>query len=274
MSHPIVNRDRLHTQPEDAHAGIEGQFETPQQEAAEDYGAVRVHVTNPVATSTADVQFGIYETIVVPASGNQQVLPRDPLRQYAYIMPVDEPVVLSTTLEASQATTNQAAGNSPASLSSPTGSQTSPGIGQVITSLALPAGTYTVSWTVGLGGTTSATDVDNFELLLGAAQLMTSMNASGSGSNYPQPGTTIVVPAGGATVAISAIAAGTAASVYRGQFTATPQGSQPGPSFPSGAYLPALMWTPAIRHNDPVYAANTSATPTRVVIMVERGAQE
>jgi hypothetical protein len=154
---PVQNRDRLHVQPATPHGeDVSDAFETPAQEQAEDYRAVRVHVTNPVATSTADVQFGIYETIVLAGGGNQQILPRDPLRQYAYIFAVDEPVVLTTTLEASQAPSNQVA----------------------------------------------------------------------------------LVPN------------------------------------PSGAYLPAATWTPPIRHNDPVYAANTSATPTRVVFMVERGAQE
>jgi hypothetical protein len=105
----------------------------------------------------ADVQFGIYETIVLAASGNGQILPRDPLRQYAYVMSLDSDIVLTTTLEASQAPVNQVAG------------------------------------------------VPN----------------------------------------------------------------------PSGGYLPKGMFTPAIRHNDPVYAASTStAAATRVVILVERGAQE
>ena len=148
----VQNRDRLHTQDESAHPGP---VETVEQEAVEDYAAVRVHVTNAVDVSPA-AQFGIYETIVLAGSGNQQILPRDPLRQFAYIMSVDEPVVITTTLEASQATVNQVA----------------------------------------------------------------------------------LVPN------------------------------------PSGAYMPALAWTPPIRHDDPVYAANTSSTPTRVVVLVERGTQE
>jgi hypothetical protein len=105
MSHPIQNRDRLHTQPQDVHGGAGyGQLETIEEEAAEDYRAVRVHVTNPVATSTADVQFGIYETFVLAAStalipSYARVLPRDPLRQYAYITAPDTPLILATTLE-------------------------------------------------------------------------------------------------------------------------------------------------------------------------------
>ena len=147
----IISRDRLHVQ-DDTPREHHGQ-ETPAENKAEDYAAIRVHVTNPVATTTGATQFGIYQTIVIPGSGSQQILPHDPLRQYAYIMTVDEPVVITTTLEASQSPANQVA-------------------------------------------------------------------------SVPNP---------------------------------------------AGAYLPITSWTPAIRHNDPVYAANTSATPTRVVVMVERG---
>lgn len=156
MTQPIQQRDRLHTQSEAPHPGY-STFETPEQQAVEDYAAVRVHVTNPVETTTGGTQFGIYETIVLVASGNTQVLPHDPLRQYAYIMSVDFDVVLATTLEQAQASVNQVA--------------------------AVPN--------------------------------------------------------------------------------------------PSGGYLPKGMFTPAIRHNDPVYAANTSAaSPTRVVVLVERGRTE
>lgn len=151
MTTPIQNRERLHVQddtPEDW-----TQQETPAEDKAQDYTAVRVHVTNPVATTTGATQFGIYETLVIPGSGNMQILPHDQLRQYGYIMTIDEPIVISTTLEPSQSPNNQVA----------------------------------------------------------------------------------LVPN------------------------------------PSGAYLPTLSWLPPIRHNDPVYAANTSATPTRVVVLVERG---
>src|ERR1035438_9397990 len=86
----VQNRDRLHTQDESAHPGP---VETVEQEAVEDYAAVRVHVTNPVDVSPA-AQFGTYETIVLAGSGNQQILPHDPLRQFAYIMSVDAPIVI------------------------------------------------------------------------------------------------------------------------------------------------------------------------------------
>jgi hypothetical protein len=149
----IQNRDALHSQ-DGMHGEGHPGYETPEECRAEDYAAVRVHVTNPVATTTGATQFGVYETIVIPAASVQQVLPRDPLRQYAYITAVDAPVVLSVTQEQAQSTQNLAA----------------------------------------------------------------------------------LVP------------------------------------FPQGAYLQATMTTPPIRHNDPVYAVNTSAAAAcRVVVYVERG---
>jgi hypothetical protein len=266
----VQNRDRLHVQPETPHGeDTSPAFETPAQEQAEDYRAVRVHVTNPVATSTADVQFGIYETVVLPGSGNQQILPRDPLRQYAYIMSIDEPIVLTTTLEASQATVNQ--GTAPANVTG-YGTATSPGaFTNVAATSALPAGLYTVTVTGYLSGTTAAaTDDDNMQLVAAAAGLGRILVNTGGGV------ATLTVPyqsPGGVQLIAQTIGAGTAASVYHASIVAVPQGADLTPN-PAGSYLPALVWTPPIRHNDPVYAANTSATPTRVVFMVERGAQE
>jgi hypothetical protein len=150
----IQNRDVLHVQ-DDSPEGWSEQFETPAQVAAEDYAAVRVHVTNPVETTTGATQFGVYETIVIPPATVQQVLPRDDLRQYGYITAVDAALVIGTTLEQVQGSNNLVA--------------------------------------------------------------------------------------------------------------STP--------FPSGAYLPLGATTPPIRHNDPVYAVNTSATLNcRVVVLIERGA--
>jgi len=109
MSHPPVqNRDRLHVQ--DHAPGWEGeQYETPEQEAADDYAALKVHVTNPVEVTTGATQFGAYETIVVPPATVEQLLPRDPLRQFAYITPIDAAIVIGTTLEQCQAAGNVAA---------------------------------------------------------------------------------------------------------------------------------------------------------------------
>ena len=41
---------------------------------------------------------------------------------------------------------------------------------------------------------------------------------------------------------------------------------------PSGGYVPKGIWTPPIRHNEAVYAANTSTSAqNRVTVLVERG---
>ena len=110
----IQNRDRLHTQ-DDSPAKIEG-YETPGENAAEDYAAVRVHVTNDVATTTGATQFGAYVTFVIPPSAAGapsvlQILPHDPLRQYAYVQAIDAPIVIATTQEECYSLVNIGAAN-------------------------------------------------------------------------------------------------------------------------------------------------------------------
>lgn len=102
------------------------------------------------------------------------------------------------------------------------GQQTGPTAGQTITSVSLGAGTWNVAWTVGLGGTTSGTETNNFELVNGTNVVLGSVNSSTSGQNFVQPAVTLTVPAGGGTVAIEAIANGTGTAIYRGQLVATP----------------------------------------------------
>jgi hypothetical protein len=104
------------------------------------------------------------------------------------------------------------------------GSQTSPAAGTTITSQALAAGTYAVSWSVQLSGTVSASDVNNFGLYNGVTLVATSLN-SGATSTYSQPNLTVVIPGGGATLAIKAIATATTGAVYNAQLTTTLNGS-------------------------------------------------
>jgi hypothetical protein len=131
----------------------------PESEKQMEYEAIKVKVVGAVATTTGDDQYGMYSTIVIPPSSATavsyvQILARDKLRQYAYLQPIDEPIVITTAFEMVQSLNNVVA--------------------------AVPV--------------------------------------------------------------------------------------------PSGAYVPALAMTPAIRHNDPVWAANTStSTATRVVVYIERG---
>ena len=291
MSHPIQNRDRLHTQSEAPHSGY-SEFETPEQQAAEDYTAVRVHVTNPVETTTGGTQFGIYETTIIPGSGNQQILPHDPLRQYAYILAVDAPIVLTTTLEAAQAPVNQ-------------GQAAGTGQSEVIPSNPAAGATFTYTNTTGSPQTlqsatfklvTDATVANRFisvQILDTAGNVVaentdfsaivasttitawyaqgipnTSNNASGSTlGGLPQ---VLIQPGWQVKINVTSMDAGDQLSNIA---LVLSQAATPG-ALPAGAYLPAGMFTPAIRHNDPVYAANTSSGPNRVVMLVERGRTE
>jgi hypothetical protein len=152
----MQNQQVIHKQDESPLIAAEYQPETEQQL---EYEAIKVKVIGAVATTTGDDQYGIYSTIVIPPStatgvSYVQVLARDKLRQYAYLQPIDEPIVITTALEMVQSLNNVVA--------------------------AVPV--------------------------------------------------------------------------------------------PSGAYVSALAMTPPIRHNDPVWAANTStSTATRVVVYIERG---
>jgi hypothetical protein len=100
------------------------------------------------------------------------------------------------------------------------GQQTSPGAAATITSQALAAGTYVVQWTVVLSGTLGAGDANNLQLTNGATQVAVSLNAGAAGT-YIQQTATVVVPAGGATVAVKSIAAATVGGTYAAQMTTT-----------------------------------------------------
>jgi len=106
-----------------------------------------------------------------------------------------------------------------------TGTQTSATAGQVIAQVTnIPQGAYQVQWTVQLGGTTSATEANNFALNNGASQVTTSMSGTVSGNTYPQLNEELVVGPNG-TVSITAIATATVGAVYRAQLTLIPVGN-------------------------------------------------
>lgn len=93
------------------------------------------------------------------------------------------------------------------------GNVTAPGAGATIASLTgLAAGTYQVTWTVGLNGAAAAGDANNFELFDTAGNVIASVNPGAAGE-YPQLGVTLTVAAG-ATIGVKAIGAGTAGVVY------------------------------------------------------------
>jgi hypothetical protein len=102
-----------------------------------------------------------------------------------------------------------------------TGILLSPGAGAtIVTRTALPAGTYTISWTVGLEGTVAAVDADNFQLQVSGAASVTSINLAVVGQ-YPQQSAVFIVPAN-TTVKIIAVAAGTVGATYEASFSIQP----------------------------------------------------
>lgn len=271
----VQQRDRMHVAQDqgDVHGARQ---ETAEENAAEDYAAILVHVTNPVATTTGATEFGAYVTETIPAAANgmpgqAQILPHDPRRQYAYLLPLDAAVVISTTLEAAQSANNIASASGASYNGAPIVA-TSPAANTVLATATLPGGTYTVNWGVILAGTVGAQDRNNVGLYVGPTLVATANNGINTGTNYGQLPASIIVPAGGAVVTLQTIGAGTASSVYSASFVAAPSDiGQSALATPSGAVLPQGTWSPAIRHNEPVYAANPTTAPVRVVALVERG---
>jgi len=114
------------------------------------------------------------------------------------------------------------------------GTQTSPGAATTIASLGtVPAGQYTLNWQVELSGTLAGADANNFEVLVGAAVQGVSVNPGAAGL-YSQEPIQINVPAGGATVLIQTVGAGTASSVYTAALSITGGTSMEATIFDSG----------------------------------------
>lgn len=95
-----------------------------------------------------------------------------------------------------------------------------PALGTTVTSQALSAGTYLLSWTAELQAAAAAGDADNFGLYAGTTLLATSVNA-GTVAAYPQAAVSAYLGAA-ATVSVQNIAAGTTGSVYAASLTVTP----------------------------------------------------
>ena len=97
---------------------------------------------------------------------------------------------------------------------------TGPAAGATIVSLVLPAGTWAIGWTVGLGaGAVAAADTNNMQLT-GPASPLTAIIPAVANTEVPQP--SLVLTTAGVTVAIKAIALATATAIYEGQIVATP----------------------------------------------------
>jgi hypothetical protein len=89
-------------------------------------------------------------------------------------------------------------------------------------SVVLPQGVYDINWSVGLAGTLTPTDRNNFLLLAGATPVATAENNINVGVVYGQAPLRVVVPAGGLTYSITVGANANAAAVYLATLSATP----------------------------------------------------
>lgn len=101
------------------------------------------------------------------------------------------------------------------------GQVVAPGAGAAIVTLSgIPAGIYSVNWTVSLQGAAAAADANNFQLKNGAAVTENSINAGAAGA-YPQVPAQITVAAG-TNVTVNAAGAGTAGVTYLAQIELVP----------------------------------------------------
>lgn len=236
---------------------------------------VPVHVGHPVKTWPQSAQFGIYFTFAIPpgSANATMILPEDPDRLRAVLQVNGSNVVLCNSQSAAQAVGNiAAAAVTPPSLMV-ANSVTGPLANGVIAQLtAVPAGVYQISWTIGLGGTTAGADRNNFELLVNGVVQLTSINASGTGTQVTGPTITLALAAN-STVSVTAIGAGTATAIYSAQIVATPvsTGGLNLPATPAGFVLAKGTSPAALESQSPVWAVNTDPTSTALVsVCVER----
>jgi len=103
-----------------------------------------------------------------------------------------------------------------------TGVVASPGAGTVIATAVVPAGEYVANTMFNIGGTAGAADSNNVGLYVNGVLVQTLVIGSGStANNQQQIPITLNIPAGGATVTLQAIAAGSVAT-YRAGFSLIP----------------------------------------------------
>jgi hypothetical protein len=141
-------------------------------------------------------------------------------------------------------TLTRTAGITLAGWAAASGSLTSPPapFSTVAQTAVIPAGTYTVQWTVSLSGTVGAPEANNFILNLGPATfLAASVNAAAAGT-YAQAPVTFTTPGGLRLLILSGGSAATAGAVYSGSFTGQGIGTaQLGPTSPGEIWRPAQV---------------------------------
>lgn len=110
-------------------------------------------------------------------------------------------------------------GNTDSSLTAE-GSVTGPAAGATIASIVLPAGTWVIGWTVGYGaGAVAAAEQNNMQLT-GPASPVPAIIPGVANTQQIQQQVVLTTP--GTTIAVKAIAVGTATAVYTAQLVATP----------------------------------------------------
>jgi hypothetical protein len=97
-----------HAYQDDLHPNIDAELALQQQQPNDQaYDPIKVEIVG----GPENVDQGSYQTIVIPASTANvpavvQLLGHDPTRGYAYVMPVDYPIVISTNREEAQQALN------------------------------------------------------------------------------------------------------------------------------------------------------------------------
>jgi hypothetical protein len=235
-----------------------------------------VCVTEKVVTEEVTPQDCVTTTITLSTTtttsegtGIAELLPADPLRARATILPVDEDIVICHSRAQANDAANQA-GSSIATVNAFGATAANPAAGTTVaTTASLPAGTYTVMVWLGLGGTVNAGDGSNMQLQVGGTVIGTLLyNGSTTAVQVAQGPFTVVVPAGGATVSVVTINnAANVAAIYRAQIIATPAANTV--ASPNGAYQPARI-PREIRTTRRMWVAAVTANPTRISVITER----
>lgn len=146
---------------------------------------------------------------------------------YTSMWPTNEPdEAVNQAITRGLRWTNPGVGSSPAygvpggMWAGASGSVTSPGGGVTLASVAIPAGTWEVTWIVGFtastSGSASAADNNNFVLYVGATAVGTAVvDAVDNGIElYAQTTVQVTVPGGGSTLAVKTAGAGSSGTTY------------------------------------------------------------
>jgi hypothetical protein len=172
---------------ERATAGLATFARIPPPDPTEQLTPIAVRIVTAGGTKSKSVSSYLHYKVPVMGSAPVRLAGRDPRRTRLLLYNESLP-----------AAGGQSAGT--------VGSKVNPGAAGDITGVdqVLAAGTYLVQWSVSPGA--GAAHANNFELLNGATVVAPSLNPVAAGQ-YAQLPVTVIVPAGGATVGISAIAA-------------------------------------------------------------------